>query len=151
MEERNTGVRELTPSEIKSELNKVRESVRVYRLARDKANAYGQLMMSGKTVRYDSDGSTHERKGNPVESAYCCLADYSAEADRLLQEMNTARQRAEKLIASVPEQTQREVLTRRYIIGEKWEEIAENMNYSRRRITQLHGIALKNISLNFPF
>ncbi|MGN0508696.1 MAG: hypothetical protein ACI4GX_05630 [Ruminococcus sp.] len=141
----------MTTAEIKSELNKAREAVRDYRLARDKANAYGRLLMSGKTVRYDSDGSTHERKENPVENAYCALADYETEADRLLQEMNRARQRAEKLIASVPDQAQREVLTRRYIIGQRWEDIAECMSYSRRRITQLHGIALKNISLNFPF
>ena len=140
----------MTTAEIKSELNKAREAVRDYRLARDKANAYGQLLMGGKSVRYGSDGSTHERDGNPVENAYCTLSDYEIEADRLLKKMNTARQKAEKIISSVPDQAQREVLTRRYIIGQRWEDIAECMNYSRRRVTQLHGIALKNISLNFP-
>ena len=141
----------MTTTEIKSELNKAREAVRDYRLARDKANAYGQLLMGGKAVSYDSDGSTHERKGNPVENAYCCLADYEAEADRLLQEMNVARQRAESLIASVPEQAQREVLTRRYIIGQRWEDIAYVMNYSRQHITRLHGYALQNMCLNVTF
>lgn len=141
----------MTTSEIKSELNKAREAVRAYRLARDKANAYGQLLMGGKAVRYESDGSTHERKGNPVENAYCTLADYEAEADRLLQEMNSARQRAEKLIASVPDQAQREVLTRRYIIGQRWEDIAESMNYSRQHVTRLHGYALQNMCLNVTF
>ena len=138
----------MTTTEIKSELNKAREAVRDYRLARDKANTYGQLLMGGKAVSYDSDGSTHERKGNPVETAYCCLADYEAEADRLLQEMNAARQRAESLIASVPEQSQREVLTRRYIIGQRWEDIAVSMNYSRQHVTRLHGYALHNMCLN---
>lgn len=138
----------MTTTEIKSELNKAREAVRDYRLARDKANAYGQLLMGGKAVSYDSDGGTHERKGNPVENAYCCLADYEAEADRLLQEMNAARQRAESLIASVPEQSQREVLTRRYIIGQRWEDIAVSMNYSRQHVTRLHGYALHNMCLN---
>ena len=138
----------MTTTEIKSELNKAREAVRDYRLARDKANAYGQLLMGGKAVSYDSDGGTHERKGNPVENAYCCLADYEAEADRLLQEMNVARQRAESLIASVPEQSQREVLTRRYIIGQRWEDIAVSMNYSRQHVTRLHGYALHNMCLN---
>ena len=138
----------MTTTEIKSELNKAREAVRDYRLARDKANAYGQLLMGGKAVSYDSDGSTHERKGNPVENAYCCLADYEAEADRLLQEMNVARQRAESLIASVPEQSQREVLTRRYISGQRWEDIAISVNYSRQHVTRLHGYALHNMCLN---
>ena len=140
----------MTTVEIKAKLMRARVAERDYRLARDKANAYRQLIACGKAVRYGSDGSTHERKGNTVENAYCCLADYSAEEERLLQKMNRARQRAEKIINSVPDHVQREVLTRRYIIGQRWEDIAECMNYSRRRVTQLHGIALKNISLNFP-
>ena len=141
----------MTTAEIKSELNKVREAVRDYRLARDKVNAYGQLLMNGKTVRYDNDGSTHERKGNPVENAYCCLADYSAEEERLLQELISVRHRAEKLIASVPDQAQREVLTRRYIIGQRWEDIAECMGYSRQHVTRLHGYALQKMCLNVTF
>ena len=140
----------MTTAEIKAKLMRARVAERDYRLARDKANAYRQLIACGKAVRYGSDGSTHERKGNTVEKAYCTLSDYEAEADRLLEEMNTARQKAEKIISSVPDHAQREVLTRRYIIGQRWEDIAECMNYSRRRVTQLHGIALKNISLNFP-
>ena len=141
----------MTTTEIKAELNWARDAERAYRLARDKVNAYEQLLTCGKTVRYDNDGGTHERRGNPVENAYCQLADYNTEADRLFREFTAARKRTEELISSVPDSVQREVLTRRYIIGQRWEEIAECMNYSRRRITQLHGIALKNISLNFPF
>ncbi|MGN0604810.1 MAG: hypothetical protein ACI4I2_12615 [Oscillospiraceae bacterium] len=107
--------------------------------------------MSGKTVRYESDGGTHERKGNPVENAYCVLADYNAEADRLFRELTSARERTEKLIASVSDPVQREVLTRRYIIGQRWEDIAESMSYSRQHVTRLHGYALKNMCLNVTF
>ena len=141
----------MTTTEIKTELNRARDAERAYHLARDKANAYGQLLMCGKSIRYENDGGTHERKGNPVENAYCRLADYDDEADRLFREFIAARKRTEELISSVPDPVQREVLTRRYIIGQQWEDIAESMSYSRRRVTQLHGIALKNISLNFPF
>lgn len=138
----------MTTAEIKAKLMRARVAERDYRLARDKTNAYRQLIACGKAVRYGSDGSTHERKGNPVENAYCCLADYSAEEERLLQELISVRHRAEKLIAFVPDQAQREVLTRRYIIGQRWEDIAVCMNYSLRRIYQLHGYALQNIALN---
>lgn len=139
----------MTTTEIKAELNRARIAERAYRLARDKAGAYEQLLTCGKTVRYDNDGGTHERRGNPVENAYCQLADYNAEADRLFREFTAARKRTEDLISSVPDPVQREVLTRRYIIGQRWEEITESMNYSLRRIYQLHGYALKNIALNF--
>ena len=138
----------MTTAEIKAKLMRARVAERDYRLARDKANAYRQLIACGKAVRYGSDGSTHERKGNTVENAYCCLADYSAEEERLLQELISVRQKAEKIISSVPDQAQREVLTRRYIIGQRWEDIAESMNYSRQHVTRLHGYALQKMCLN---
>ena len=141
----------MTTAIIKAELNQAREAERAYRLARDKYIAYQQLLIGGKSVRYDDTGGTHEKNGNSVERAYCCLADYAEEAEKLMQEMIAARQRTEVLIASVPDAVQREVLTRRYIIGQRWEDISESMNYSRRQITRLHGYALQSImSLNVP-
>ena len=141
----------MTTTEIKAELNRARDAERAYRLARDKANAYEQLLTCGKTARYDNDGGTRERKGNPVENAYCQLADYNTEADRLFREFTAARKRTEELISSVPDPVQREVLTRRYIIGQRWEEIAESMGYSRQHVTRLHGYALKKMCLNVTF
>ena len=141
----------MTTTEIKAELIKSRDAERAYRLARDKYIAYQQLLIGGKSVSYDDTGGTHEKNGNSVERAYCCLADYAEEAEKLMREMIAARQRAEVLIASVPDVVQREVLTRRYIIGQRWEDISESMNYSRRQITRLHGYALQSImSLNVP-
>ena len=140
----------MTAAEVKAELCKARDAERAYRLARDKTNAYKQLLSCGKTVKYNNDGAVHERDGNVVENAYCILADYEAEADKIFRELVRCRKRAEGLIGSLSDPIQREVLTRRYIIGQRWEDIAYCMSYSRRRITQLHGIALKNISLNFP-
>lgn len=137
----------MTTNEIKTELNRAREAERAYRLARDKANAYKQLLMYGKAVRYENDSGTHERKGNPVENAYCCLADYDAEADRLFRELVCLRKYTEEIIAKVPDLTQREVLTRRYIIGQRWEDIAECMHYNLKWIYKLHGRALEKLTI----
>ena len=130
-------------------LNGARDSVRTYRLAKDKVNAYKQLLTSGKVVRYESDGSTHEQNGNPIERAYCCLADYETELNNAVAEMVRCRKTAERIISSVEDRTQREVLTRRYIIGQRWEDIAVRMNYSLPRVYQLHGAALNRIILNY--
>lgn len=141
----------MTTTIIKAELNQAREAERAYRLARDKYIAYQQLLIGGKSVHYDDTGGTHEKNGNSVERAYCCLADYAEEAEKLMQEMIAARQRVEVLIASVPDAVQREVLTRRYIIGQRWESIAVDMDYEVRHIYRLHGNALSvlsNMSLN---
>ena len=139
----------MTVQEVKAVLNGARDSVRAYRLAKDKVNAYKQLLTSGKVVRYESDGSTHEQNGNPIERAYCCLADYETELNNAVSEMVRCRKTAEKLISSVEDRTQREVLTRRYIIGQRWEDIAVRMNYSLPRVYQLHGSALNRIILNY--
>ena len=136
----------MTTTEIKSELIKARDAERAYRLARDKYIAYQQLLIGGKSVRYDDTGGTHEKDGNSVERAYCCLADYAEDVDKLMQEMIAARQRVEMLIASVPDAVQREVLTRRYIIGQRWESIAIDMDYEVRHIYRLHGNALSVLS-----
>lgn len=138
----------MTTQEAKAYLNQARESERAYRLARDKANSYAQLIMGGKAVKYDSDSSTHEKNGNTVERTYCCLADYQAEADRLMIEMLGVRQQVEKVIGTVPDAVQREVLTRRYIIGQRWEDIAFVMNYNIRHIYKIHGAALQSMALN---
>lgn len=138
----------MTTQEAKAYLNQAREAERAYRLARDKANSYAQLIMGGKAVRYDSDGSTHEKNGNTVERTYYCLADYQAEADRLMMEMLGVRQQVEKVIGTVPDAVQREVLTRRYIIGQRWEDIAFVMNYNIRHIYKIHGAALQSMALN---
>lgn len=138
----------MTVQEVKAVLNGVRDSVRAYRLAKDKVNAYKQLLTSGKTARYESDGSTHEQNGNPIERAYCCLADYETELSNAVAEMVRCRKTAERLISSVEDRTQREVLTRRYIIGQRWEDIAFVMNYNIRHIYKIHGAALQSMALN---
>ena len=139
----------MTVQEVKAVLNGARDSVRAYRLAKDKVNAYKQLLTSGKTARYESDGSTHEQNSNPIERAYCCLADYETELNNAVAEMVRGRKTAERIINSVEDRTQQEVLTRRYIIGQRWEDIAVRMNYSLPRVYQLHGSALNRIILNY--
>ena len=138
----------MTTDEIKAELKKARQAQKDYRLSRDKTNALRQDLIGGKSVRYSSDGSTHEHKGNPVENAYCTLADYETETEKKLTEMIRIRKRAESMISAVPDPVQREILTRRYIVGQSWEDIAECMNYNLRYIYKLHGAALQNMALN---
>ena len=63
----------------------------------------------------------------------------------------TIRQRVEDAIQTVMDGTLREVLTQRYILGKRWEQIAVDMNYSWRRIYQLHGKALLQLCIEFQY
>ena len=55
----------------------------------------------------------------------------------------------DKAIRSVQSPTQREVLERRYLLYQKWEQIAEEMHYSSENVFKLHGKALQKITVNY--
>ena len=50
-------------------------------------------------------------------------------------------------ISNMKDDTEREVLMRRYIMCEKWEEIAVNMGYGYRHVLKIHGNALNNFKI----
>jgi hypothetical protein len=64
-----------------------------------------------------------------------------------LQRLVNTRAEIEIAIQGVDEETYREVLERRYIIGEHWEQIAVNMDYDYRWVLRLHGKALSKIEI----
>lgn len=113
--------------------------------------AAARSALYGKTARYDSDGSKPVPQGNGTESAVLRVLELEERLDREIDELTAKRQEIEQAINAVPDDVQREVLTRRYLLYQKWYEIAAEMNYSGRHIRRLHGYALKNMSLNVRF
>lgn len=103
----------------------------------------------GKTARYDSDGSKPVSRGNATESAVLRVMELEERLNSEIDELTEKRQEIEQAVNAVPDEVQREVLTRRYLLYQKWEVIAWEMGYTKRRIFQIQGDALKNISLNF--
>ncbi len=65
-----------------------------------------------------------------------CLA---AEIETFLDE----RARAMSLIGAIKNESMRDVLVYRYIVGLDWEEIAKVMHYSIQHVYRLHGWALQ--------
>lgn len=49
------------------------------------------------------------------------------------------------IISSVKDHAQRELLTRRYITCDTWENIAEKMNYSRAQVFRIHDKAVVDL------
>lgn len=111
--------------------------------------AAARSALYGKTARYDSDGSKPVPCGNGTESAVLRVMDLEERLTKEIDELTAMRQEIELAVNAVPDEVQREVLTRRYLLYQKWEDITAAMNYSKRRVYQLHGAALKNIALNF--
>ena len=63
-----------------------------------------------------------------------------------LKNLVDTRAEIEAVIQQVESEPYREVLERRYIHGEHWEQIAVNMNYDYRWVLRLHGKALAEIN-----
>lgn len=102
-----------------------------------------------KAVRYNSDGSKPVTRGNVTESAVLRVMELEERLAKEIDELTEKRREIERAVNAVPDEVQREVLTRRYLLYQKWEVISREMGYTERRIFQVHGDALKNISVNF--
>ncbi len=78
---------------------------------------------------------------------YDAFVEYDMMVDAKVDELFAVKQEIQKAIFTVNDRTLRELLQRRYINGERWEKIANDMNYSyRHTIMELHPKALAEIS-----
>ncbi len=110
--------------------------------------AAARSALYGKTVRYGLDGSKPVPCGNATESAVLRVMELEERLTKEIDELTSRRQEIELAVGAVPDEVQREILTRRYLLYQKWEIIAEEMNYSVQHIFRLHGAALKNMRVN---
>ena len=69
-------------------------------------------------------------------------------AEDIAEQLNRCialRQEIEAVIASLDDPTERLLMRKRYIEGKAWEQVAVEMSYSFRRVTQIHGDVLQKI------
>lgn len=92
------------------------------------------------------DGLTHG-------SGTSDLSGYAARLDELMRELEAEKEMQMvtyheiwNQVKKIPNATEQEVLTRRYLIGQSWEKIAVEMHYSYRQIIRIHGAALQHFS-----
>lgn len=134
----------MTVQEVKAKLNSVRVKYREYILARDKAEQFREMISSPALKQSDEPRS--EPDGNITENKLIAALWYSEQANKLFQEYMVLRNDAELIIGGIKFPDEREVLTRRYIMYQKWEDIADKMFLSLRQIHRLHGKGLTEIS-----
>lgn len=84
-------------------------------------------------------------RGNRVSD----LSGYAARLDGLLRELEAEREmqmvtyrEIRQQIGMVPDPTEQEILSRRYLLEQRWEKISVEMNYDYRYVLKLHGKAL---------
>ena len=93
--------------------------------------------------------------GLPKGNKHSDLSGYAARLDDLIRQLEQEKEAAVKQyeeihtqIHKMRDETEKEVLIRRYLLGETWEQIAVNMNYNYRWVLRIHGKALKNFEIS---
>ena len=87
--------------------------------------------------------------GMPRGSGTSDLSGYAARLDELLRELEAEKEmqmvtyrEIRQQIGMVPDPTEQEILSRRYLLEQRWEKISVEMNYAYRYVLKLHGKAL---------
>ena len=105
-------------------------------------------------LRLDKMFPSVVQDGMPHGSSQEDLSGYAATLDEMIEDLKKERlekvkirKKIEQSIRNLEDEDEQEVLRLRYISGLKWEEVAVEMNLTRRRVTQIHGKALINFAM----
>ena len=95
-------------------------------------------------VQYSGMPSAKGGVSDPVGNAAAKLAEVKTMLDEKLDQLADMRLAIESAIDGLaPEE--RRLMRCRYIEGKTWEQVAVDLNYSYRRVTQIHGHILRMI------
>lgn len=138
----------MTYEEKKAWLGRYKDATRIERL---KLDEYKELRSAAEHITQvlspvpggSGDGRSLPRAVERIDTA---------RMEALHQAVLCAIVRAEVLeaISEVEDATDYEILTRRYIHCEKWEQIADKMKMDRRWITRRHHAAVEHLTLESP-
>ena len=97
------------------------------------------------TVTY-SDSPKSTTSSNRLEDCTQKIMDLQSELCEAVADLVDVTCDIARTISKVENYDYEDLLVKRYVLGEPWEKIAEEMNYSEQHIHRLHGEALKKIS-----
>lgn len=97
-----------------------------------------------------SDMPRGDGGGDKLLDAVQHIADLDAEINREIDRLVALRQRIEQSIAGVHDERLRDILRRRYIDGDRMEQIAVDLCLDYRWVRRLHARALAKLTLESP-
>lgn len=120
----------------------------------DNVRAAKRIEVQIEEVRRNKMLPSFSIDGMPHGNVKKDLSDYAAAIDELENKLITTRYRKIKIytdifyrIERLEKENEKEILTKRYINGYKWERIAYEMGYGYRQILRMHGMALSRFDL----
>ena len=96
-----------------------------------------------------SGGSGSGSSADRIPDTLAKIIEYEEQTKRLTKRYIELYNEIEKAIKNIQSPTCREVLERRYLLYQKWTDIADEMHYSLENVYKLHGKALQKITLNY--
>lgn len=128
--------------------NEKKKYLRRYLDAKRRANLLQEQIASLRENKISPSGTLD---GMPHGSGTSDLSGYAARLDELLRELEAEKDMQMityheiwNQVKKIPNATEQEVLTRRYLFGQSWEKIAVELHYSYRQIIRIHGAALQH-------
>ena len=92
--------------------------------------------------------------GMPKGNAHSDLSGYAARLDELITQLEEEKEKAVQKYKTIynqvqllDDETEKEVLERRYLLGDTWWRIAIKMNYAESHIYRIHGLALLHFQI----
>lgn len=111
---------------------------------KDQIEHYKSLV-NNCTVTY-SDSPKSTASNYKLEECTQKIMDLQAELCEAMADLVDVTCEISRAIQKIENYDYQDLLVKRYVLGEPWEKIAEEMNYSEQHIHRLHGEALKKIS-----
>ena len=105
------------------------------------------LALATKVTPSYSGEAKGSGSGSRVESAAEKIIQCEEEINRAIDCAVDLRSEIKGAIATVPDWKLREILTRRYILGQKWEQVAWEMSMEFRWVLRLHGMAIAELTI----
>jgi len=105
------------------------------------------LALATKVTPSYSGETRSSGSGDRVGAAVDKIVQCEEEINRAIDRAVGLRTEIKGAIATVPDWKLREILTRRYILGQKWEQVAWEMSLEFRWVLRLHGMAIAELTI----
>lgn len=105
-------------------------------------------LLNGGLGAVSNDGLPHgSGVADPTADTAARTAKIAAELSQKLNECIDLRLQIEQAVNALNEPRERELMRRRYIEGQRWEQVAFEMHYSIDHIWRLHGMVLGKLRM----
>lgn len=133
----------MTPKEYLSQYQQLNREINRLLEEKERWTALATRITPTQSEGGHGSGSQNGRIPSAVEKIMETEDKINTRVDRLID----LRQEIESRLDALPDGKQKEVLHRRYVIGQKWEEIAVQMQLDYRWVLRLHGKALLQLTI----